>query len=108
MGTDAAIDMAARIGGATADVATRVTGAIRDAARATGAGFDYLLNSEAQGRGGVSTRRERPLLGLSGRERARAHAGTGLGRARFRSKRDWTRHPRRGVKPRRYCPTRHA
>src|SRR5437763_1960472 len=45
MGTDAAIDMATRISGATADVATRVTGAIRDAARATGAGFDYLLNT---------------------------------------------------------------
>src|SRR3954462_9848057 len=45
MGTDAAIDMAARISGATADVATRVTGAIRNAARATGAGFDYLLNT---------------------------------------------------------------
>src|SRR4051812_32282069 len=45
MGTDAAIDLAARISGATADVATRVTGAIRDAARVTGAGFDYLLNT---------------------------------------------------------------
>src|ERR1043165_7853570 len=45
MGTDAAIDMATRISGATADVATRVTGAIRDAARATGAGFEYLLNT---------------------------------------------------------------
>src|ERR1041384_4571557 len=42
---DAPIDIAARISGATADVATRVTGAIRDAARATGAGFEYLLNT---------------------------------------------------------------
>ena len=42
---DAAIDIAARISGATTDVATRVTGAIRDAARATGAGFEYLLNT---------------------------------------------------------------
>ena len=45
MGTDAAIDIATRIGGATADIATRVTGAIRDAARVTGAGFEYLLNT---------------------------------------------------------------
>ena len=45
MGTDAAIDIAARISGATTDIATRVTGAIRDAARATGAGFEYLLNT---------------------------------------------------------------
>ena len=42
---DAAIDIAARISGATTDVTTRVTGAIRDAARATGAGFEYLLNT---------------------------------------------------------------
>src|SRR5215212_5879637 len=42
---DAAIDIAARIGGVTTDVATRVTGAIRNAARATGAGFEYLLNT---------------------------------------------------------------
>jgi hypothetical protein len=42
---DAAIDIAARISGATTDVAARVTGAIRDAAKATGAGFDYLLNT---------------------------------------------------------------
>src|ERR1044072_850195 len=42
---DAAIDIAARLSGATTDVATRVTGAIRDAARATGAGFEYLLNT---------------------------------------------------------------
>ena len=42
---DAAIDIAARISGATTDVATRVTGAIRNAASATGAGFDYLLNT---------------------------------------------------------------
>ena len=42
---DAPIDIAARIGGATTDIATRVTGAIRDAARATGAGFEYLLNT---------------------------------------------------------------
>jgi len=45
MGTDAAIDIAARISGATTDIATRMTGAIRDAARATGAGFEYLLNT---------------------------------------------------------------
>jgi hypothetical protein len=45
MGTDAAIDIATRVGGATTDIATRVTGAIRDAARATGAGFEYLLNT---------------------------------------------------------------
>src|SRR5947209_9378184 len=42
---DAATDIAARISGATTDVATRVTGAIRDAAKATGAGFEYLLNT---------------------------------------------------------------
>jgi len=42
---DAAIDIAARISGATTDVAARVTGAIRDAAKATGAGFEYLLNT---------------------------------------------------------------
>ena len=42
---DAAIDIAARISGATTDIATRVTGAIRDAARVTGAGFEYLLNT---------------------------------------------------------------
>ena len=45
MGTDASIDMATRISGATTDIATRVTGAIRDAARKTGAGFEYLLNT---------------------------------------------------------------
>src|SRR5436305_14573921 len=45
MGTDTAIDIATRISGATADIATRVTGAIRDAARVTGAGFEYLLNT---------------------------------------------------------------
>jgi hypothetical protein len=45
MGTDIAIDIAARVSGATTDVATRVTGAIRDAARQTGAGFEYLLNT---------------------------------------------------------------
>lgn len=45
MGTDAAIDIASRISGASTDIATRVTGAIRDAARATGAGFEYLLNT---------------------------------------------------------------
>ena len=45
MGTDAAADIASRISGATADIATRVTGAIRDAARVTGAGFEYLLNT---------------------------------------------------------------
>jgi hypothetical protein len=42
---DAAIDIAARISGATTDVAARVTDAIRDAAKATGAGFEYLLNT---------------------------------------------------------------
>jgi hypothetical protein len=42
---DAATDIAARLSGATTDVATRVTGAIRDAAKATGAGFEYLLNT---------------------------------------------------------------
>jgi hypothetical protein len=45
MGTDAAIDIATRLSGATTDLATRMTGAIRDAARATGAGFEYLLNT---------------------------------------------------------------
>jgi hypothetical protein len=45
MGTDAAIDIAARISGATTDIAGRMTGAIRDAARQTGAGFEYLLNT---------------------------------------------------------------
>jgi hypothetical protein len=45
MGTDATIDMATRISGATTDIAARVTGAIRDAARVTGAGFEYLLNT---------------------------------------------------------------
>jgi hypothetical protein len=45
MGTEASIDIATRISGATTDIATRVTGAIRDAARVTGAGFDYLLNT---------------------------------------------------------------
>ena len=45
MGTDVAIDIAARISGATTDLATRMTGAIRDAARVTGAGFEYLLNT---------------------------------------------------------------
>jgi len=45
MGTDIAIDIAARLSGATTDVAGRVTGAIRDAARQTGAGFEYLLNT---------------------------------------------------------------
>jgi hypothetical protein len=45
MGTEAAIDLGARISGATTDIASRVTGAIRDAARATGAGFEYLLNT---------------------------------------------------------------
>ena len=42
---DAAIDLAARVSGATTDVAARVTSAIRDAAKATGAGFEYLLNT---------------------------------------------------------------
>jgi len=45
MGTDIAIDIAARLSGATTEVAGRVTGAIRDAARQTGAGFEYLLNT---------------------------------------------------------------
>jgi hypothetical protein len=45
MGTDIAIDLAARLSGATTEVAGRVTGAIRDAARQTGAGFEYLLNT---------------------------------------------------------------
>lgn len=44
MGTEAA-DFGARISGATTDIASRVTGAIRDAARVTGAGFEYLLNT---------------------------------------------------------------
>jgi len=42
---DAAADIAARISGATTDAATRVTSAIRDAAKVTGAGFEYLLNT---------------------------------------------------------------
>jgi len=42
---DAAADIAARISGATTDAATRVTNAIRDAAKTTGAGFEYLLNT---------------------------------------------------------------
>src|SRR5437868_12686071 len=42
---DAAADVAARISGATTDAATRVTSAIRDAAKVTGAGFEYLLNT---------------------------------------------------------------
>jgi hypothetical protein len=45
MGTEAATDLSARISGATTDIASRVTGAIRDAARVTGAGFEYLLNT---------------------------------------------------------------
>ena len=45
MGTDSAIDIAARVSGATTDIASRMTGAIRDAARQTGAGFEYLLNT---------------------------------------------------------------
>ena len=45
MGTDSAIDLGARLSGATTDIASRVTGAIRDAARVTGAGFEYLLNT---------------------------------------------------------------
>jgi hypothetical protein len=45
MGTDAAVDIATRLSGATSDIATRVTGAIRDAAKVTGAGFEYLLNT---------------------------------------------------------------
>lgn len=42
---DAAADIAARISGATTDAASRVTSAIRDAAKVTGAGFGYLLNT---------------------------------------------------------------
>ena len=45
MGTDTTVDLASRIGGATTDIASRVTGAIRDAARVTGAGFEYLLTT---------------------------------------------------------------
>src|SRR4026209_1598597 len=45
MGTDAAIDIATRISGATTDIGARVTGAISDAAKVTGAGFEYLLNT---------------------------------------------------------------
>jgi hypothetical protein len=45
MGIDSAIDIAARVSGATTDIASRMTGAIRDAARQTGAGFEYLLNT---------------------------------------------------------------
>jgi hypothetical protein len=45
MGTEAAIDLSARISGATTDIASRVTGAIREAARVTGAGFEYLLTT---------------------------------------------------------------
>ncbi|MCZ7661123.1 MAG: lytic transglycosylase domain-containing protein [Xanthobacteraceae bacterium] len=42
---DAQIDIGARITGATTDIATKVTNAIREAARLTGAGFDYLLKT---------------------------------------------------------------
>ena len=42
---DSAIDIATRSAAPPRKSATRVTGAIRDAARATGAGFDYLLNT---------------------------------------------------------------
>ena len=45
MGTDSAIDLGAQLSGATTSIASRVTGAIRDAARVTGAGFEYLLNT---------------------------------------------------------------
>ena len=45
MGTDSTTGIVARVSAAPADIATRVTGAIRDAARQTGAGFDYLLNT---------------------------------------------------------------
>ena len=45
MGSDAVVDFTARVSGTTTDIAARVTGALRDAARATGAGFDYLLNT---------------------------------------------------------------
>src|SRR6185312_11086689 len=39
---------AARITGATTDAASRVTSAIRDAAKVTGARFQYLLNTAAR------------------------------------------------------------
>jgi hypothetical protein len=42
---DANIDIGARISGATTDIAGKVTNAIREAARLTGAGFDYLLKT---------------------------------------------------------------
>ena len=42
---DANIDIGARIGVATTDIAGKVTNAIREAARLTGAGFDYLLKT---------------------------------------------------------------
>ncbi len=42
---DANIDIGARITGATTDIASKVTNAIREAARLTGAGFDYLLKT---------------------------------------------------------------
>src|ERR1044072_9150552 len=45
MGTDATIDLASRISRATTDIAPRRAGASRDAARTTGAGFEYLLNT---------------------------------------------------------------
>jgi hypothetical protein len=42
---DGSIDIGARLSGATTDIATKVTNAIREAARLTGAGFDYLLKT---------------------------------------------------------------
>ena len=48
MGAEGISDLSTRVGGATTDLASRVTNAIRDAARATGAGFDYLLNTAAR------------------------------------------------------------
>jgi hypothetical protein len=54
---------AARISGATTDIATRVTGAIRDAARATGAGFEYLLNTAHARIQSQSERQGEDLLG---------------------------------------------
>ena len=44
MGSES-IDLGVRFGGATTDIASRVTGALREAARVTGAGFEYLLTT---------------------------------------------------------------
>jgi hypothetical protein len=48
MGSESPIDLGARLSGATTDIASRVTGAIREAARVTGAGFEYLLTTAAR------------------------------------------------------------